>query len=62
MNFIDKINNDSLMMNCRILEKKTHWTLRYCILKFGWNIDLQPKISTQLKRSDYEKKIPIVEN
>ena len=29
-------------------------------MKFGWNIDLQPQISTQL--SDCEKQIPIVEN
>ena len=41
---------------CHICKQKTHWTLGYCILKFGWNIDLQPKISTQLKRSDCENK------
>ena len=46
---------DAELYNSR---EKTHWTLEYCIIKFGWNIDLQPKISTQLKRSDCEKKIP----
>ena len=44
---------DAELYNSR---EKTHWTLEYCIIKFGWNIDLQPKISTQLKRSDCEKK------
>ena len=43
---------DAALYNSR---EKTHWTLEYCIIKFGWNIDLQPKIYTQLKRSDCEK-------
>ena len=44
--------HDAELYNSR---EKTHWTVEYCIIKFGWNIDLQPKISTQLKRSDCEK-------
>ena len=40
---------------CNSREKKTYWTLDYCIIKFGWNIDLQPKIDAQLKRSNCER-------
>ena len=44
--------HDAELYNSR---EKNHWTLEYCIIKFGWNINLQPQISTQLKRSDWEK-------
>ena len=50
--YCSQLQFDAELYNSR---EKTHWTLEYCIIKFGWNIDLQPKISNQLKRSYCEK-------
>ena len=36
---------DAELYNSR---EKTRWTSEYCIIKFGWNIDLQSKTSTHI--------------
>ena len=43
---------DAELYNSR---EKIHWTLEYCIIKFSWNINLQPEIITNLTRSDCGK-------